>query len=110
MRQLPRAAPVPGASALSPCRDEMSPTLRRSGGTKSHKKTRQEAVTVRRMRWRPKVPGRGAKRPAIESYGYATEPFAERFPLPQYQRMREDIAARAGVAEGKPRVAASLGG
>ena len=38
-----------------------------------------------------------AKRPAIEAYGYATEPFAERLPLPQYQRIRADITARSAV-------------
>lgn len=37
------------------------------------------------------------KRSAYEAFGYATEPFAERMPLPQYQRVRNDIEARAAV-------------
>jgi uncharacterized protein (DUF2126 family) len=38
------------------------------------------------------------ERPAIEAFGYATEPFAERQPLPQYQSIREQVGARAALS------------
>ncbi len=37
------------------------------------------------------------KRPALEAFGYAAEPFAERLPLPQYQSLREQVGARAAL-------------
>jgi uncharacterized protein (DUF2126 family)/transglutaminase-like putative cysteine protease len=45
------------------------------------------------------------ERPAIEAFGYAAEPFAERLPLPQYQYRREQVGARAALG-----IPATVGG